>query len=255
MKFSIILTHYNRPVQLLFSIATIAQSKLAKDCEIIIVDDASDIKPYKFAISKFNLNIKYVEIKAENKWWINPCVAYNIGFQHAFNEIFIIQNAEVAHCGDILLNIKDNIKDKTYISYACYSLDKETTNKLYNLENVENFEHYLKPRNKNICSIEKQLGWLNHSRYNISPFNYLSVITMNDLYKIGVFNEKFASGYCCDDDEFLFRLRKNNFNIKIINRPYAIHQWHERCVVKENYNELRKINLDILYKETGINYG
>ena len=73
MKISIIIGYYNRKKQLFYTLKTINNSSY-KNIEIIIIDDCSDnisdvLKDSDFKI--FNMNIKLISIKKEEKTWIN----------------------------------------------------------------------------------------------------------------------------------------------------------------------------------------
>ena len=112
MKISIIIGYYNRKKQLLYTLKTIKKS-LYKNIEVIIIDDCSDnpediLNEKDFEI--FNMDIKLISIKKEEKTWINPCVGYNKGISQSTGDIIILQNAEVCHIGDTISYVVNNLK-------------------------------------------------------------------------------------------------------------------------------------------------
>ena len=68
----------------------------------------------------FDFDITVLDLPQENKWYVNPCVPYNIGFKSASGEVIIIQNPECLHIGDIIAHVDEHLGDDNYISYAAY---------------------------------------------------------------------------------------------------------------------------------------
>ena len=128
-KISIVMAYYNRREQLLFTLKTIRNSQYT-NFEIIIVNDASDKDQEIDDIPNlYNLDIKIINIRKEDKSWVNPCIAYNIGFKHATGDIILIQNPEVCHIGDCLTFTNNNLKRNDWLSFNCYGLDNFEENK------------------------------------------------------------------------------------------------------------------------------
>ena len=71
--------------------------------------------------------------------------------------------------------------------------------------------------------------WYNHSEHQPRGLHFCSAIYKQDLMSTmwGGFDERFAMGYCYDDDEFAFRAKKN-LNFSIVDEPYVEHQWHPK---------------------------
>lgn len=122
VKVSIVMAYYNRLDQIQTTLDSINNSVMKDDIEVIIVDDASDdAQLLKLLIYKYGFHIKLCTIKKSDKSWINPCIPYNIGFQHASGDIIIIQNPEICHIGDVVKYISDNINDNTYMVFSVYA--------------------------------------------------------------------------------------------------------------------------------------
>jgi GT2 family glycosyltransferase len=55
-----------------------------------------------------------------------------------------------------------------------------------------------------------------------------------DLDDLGGFDERFAPGFAFEDSELIWRIKEvKKMEVKIIDRPFVIHQYHE----PSNYRE------------------
>lgn len=234
-KISIVMAYYNRKPQTLVTLDGFEKQYVGKyDFEVVIVDDSSnndnrleeDIKKYSFPI---NLIVISKEEKGDR---VNPCTAYNKGFKEASGEIIIIQNPECYHIGDIIGNTLKNMKEEDYYSYSCFTANNEEITKEIITHN--NFRELLENdefmnRNKSIVG----LNWYNHPTEpgRDVGYHFCSAIYKDKLDLIGGFDERFADGYCFDDDELLLTVKYNlRLNIKIVNTNdcFVVHQFHER---------------------------
>ena len=231
MKVVIVMTYFDRQFQLERTLKSISKTE-HDDFEVIIVDDCSKTSPniagYDFSIDLY---------KTKNKRWIDGSPAYNLGILKALDknpDVIMLQCAETYHVGDII-KYATTVTDKNYISFACYNLSKEFTFKDHDLSWL------LKYRNAPACDNEGD-AWLNHSTIRQIGFNWCSVITADNMRKLNGFDERFCDGYCCEDVEFLVRIRMLNLNVQIIDYPFVVHQWHERNYRPENWRELWEVN-------------
>ena len=205
---SIVMGFFDRHIQLERTLRTIKKS-LYQDYEIIIVDDASD-KPLILSDER----VRVIRIEKENKWWVNPCIAYNIGFKEAKGDIILIQNPECRHDGDILTFVANNIEKNIYLSIPVFAADSTTT------ELIE--------QGKELSHSELSVGskWLNHPYYRPLNFHFCTAIIKEDLDELGGFDERYADGIAFDDTELIRRIYRKGMQIKTCEYPYAIHQWH-----------------------------
>jgi glycosyltransferase involved in cell wall biosynthesis len=213
MKISIVLTYYNRRTQFLKTLESI---RYFGDPEIIVVDDASDER-----IDDIE-GINLIRIEAEQKWWQNPCVPYNMGFSKATGDIIIIQNPECIHVGDIL-SYASKLKPGHVFSFGAYSLD-------YHLSYDEYNPYALKQliiNEPQRCQVAHH-GWYNHSVYRPEALHFCNAITRKDLKRIGGFDERYARGTGHDDNDMVMRIRRAKIDLRIIDDPFVIHQKHTR---------------------------
>lgn len=141
---SIVMAYHNRIEQLRLSLESISHTKY-NNFEVIIVDDASDdFHSAAKIIDSYDYRIKVLSITKAQKRWINPCIAYNLGFMVAQGDIIIIQNPEIAHIGDIVTHTVNNIKDETYLVYSVFSSPSFTYNRYFYSMNSFDTEYVTK---------------------------------------------------------------------------------------------------------------
>jgi hypothetical protein len=76
-------------------------------------------------------------------------------------------------------------------------------------------------------------------------------MTVETFNKVKNFSYDYTMGIAYDDDELLMRIRKMGLSIKIIDKPFVIHQWHYSSnaykglntseLIKKNENLLRNV--------------
>lgn len=93
-------------------------------------------------------------------------------------------------------------------------------------------------------------GWYNHCINNPRNLHFLSVISKDNLNKIGGFCNKFKYGLWYDDDDFLNRIKKITNVITLDSTKYfGIHQHHlagsDDQHIDDNFDKLVKHNKDI----------
>lgn len=228
MKISIVTAYYNR--KKLFENTLISISKQLDDhkldLEVIVVDDGSDEdERLEDLLEKYSF-LRIIRLEKKDKWYFNSCIPFNIGFKEAKGDIIVLQNPECTHYGDILKYAVENITQKNYISFACFSLGIETTNDIEAyLNNAEKLKQLI--QNNNVGYIGDGVDcWYNHSIVNPKGYHFCAAITKQNLYDLGGFDERFARGIAFDDNEFLYRINLKGLEIQIIDDPIVLHQNH-----------------------------
>lgn len=253
-KISIIMTHFERAIQLKYTLYTIQQSILKDNIEVIIVDDGSSLKCIeeinKFIFS-FGIPINLILLKSEykkEKNYFNPCIGYNIGFNVARGEKCIIQNSECCHYLDLSKYVDENLKENDYYTFSCFSLSLKNTLNVFRNPQINLFDFV-----SNVHT-EKDFRnqWFNHHLFRRSNYHFTSAIYRKDLIKIGGFHEGFFNKIAFDDDEFLDRINYHKLNIKLIEfnkkLPFSVHLYHNIVyngkgipTNGEEYDSIRKI--------------
>jgi glycosyltransferase involved in cell wall biosynthesis len=235
---SIVTAYHNRKNLFYNTLKTIKNSTI-KDIEVIVVDDCSDDEHrLEDFISEFPF-LKIIRLEKEDKWYVNPCVPFNIGFKEAKGKIVIIQNPECLHVGD-LLKTTSELKNDEYFSFACYSVNQNMTNILSEIElTQENILSTIDIEPRAISS-DGDNGWYNHSYYRPVRYHFACAINKDKLDELGGFDERYAEGIAFDDNELLIRIDRMGLKTKIINNPFVVHQWHYSG---NNYQHLDAVSL------------
>lgn len=233
---SIVSTFFNRRAQLISTLKSVEKSSV-KDFEFIVVDDGSDDSERVEDLSEKFPFLKLIRVNPKDKWYRNPCIPYNLGFSASQGEKIIIQNSECLHLSDILKDVEESLTENTYLSFATYSVDKKTTEKLEGGGggDVIHFDNLSGVINGGNC-------WYNHGVYRPSGLHFCNAITRSNLAKLNGFDEDFADGICYDDNEFLLRAKKLGLDIVFRDDYIAIHQYHE------NFNYNRSDSRDLEYQ-------
>lgn len=220
------MTYYQREKQLL---KTLDSFKDYTDFEVVIVDDNSPDD-----INLPELPFEVTILKLRKKQWINPGPTFNIAFDYALKEnpeAIVIQNAECYHKGDILGYVRNNLTERNYITFGCYSLGKD--------EDVD-----LKVLNKRGASGNGDSAWYNHSRYRPEALHFCSAITTSNLRKINGFDERLALGLGYEDNLFIHQIRVLGLKVQIVDNPFVFHQYHY---------DVKAFNFDLdLYNRTAL---
>lgn len=214
---SIVMAYYNRKPQLLNTLASIRH--FGHEVEVVIVDDASNDGDDIYALESGSIKV----VRIVDKTWINPCIAFNMGFVNATGDVIIIQNPECIHVGDIVGHVLDNIKDGLYLNYSAYSINKSITERIIAGEDVVSA---INPIENRIVPTNMENGWYNHPVYRPYMLHFCSAITRKDLWELGGFDERYFDGLAFDDNDFLHRLNMKKMKITMIENPFVVHQWH-----------------------------
>ena len=203
---SIVTSYYNRRQLFEKTLKTIQKSSI-KDIEFIVVDDGSD-PPHRLTDlqSRYPF-LKIIRIEDKDKWYLNPCIPFNVGLRAAKGDIIVLQNPECLHVHDVLSYINDNLNDSNYLTISTYGLDAET-NKLVDphLKN-KTLNRFIDTLPQRSIFGNVSLGWYNHPKYRPGHYHFCSAITRDNLAKLNGFDERFANGIGYDDDEFLARIK------------------------------------------------
>lgn len=236
MKISIVMSYYNRKVLLDRTIDSIRRSEF-KDIEIIIVDDASP-EPLSCA------DVNVIRIEPKDKWWHNPCIPFNMGLKRATGDVIVIQNPECIHYGDVLSFVAESIKPKTYLSFACYAINQSQTEQL-------SLGVWPEIEDKTFSGKERN-GYYNHSVFRPVGYHFCSAIMRHDLDKFGGFDPDYGMGISFDDDDFVYRVYNAGMNIKIIDNPFVMHQWHPPFTYKrDGWQPLHERNKKLFEQKWG----
>ena len=246
---SIVTAYHNRKKLFLKTLESIKKSKV-KDFEVIVVDDCSIDEHRLEDIVGLYPFLKLIRLEKKDKWYVNPCVPYNIGFKAAKGEIVIIQNPECYHLNDIVDYVANKLQSTEYFSFSCYSLDQNQTSNLD--ETISKNFIINKP-----TSFDGESGWYNHGLYRPFGYHFCAAIHKDSLEDLNGFDERYSDGIGFDDNEFLVRINRKGLKLKIVDDFSVLHQWHyssnnyQRVDTATLVEKNRKLLYDITMKESG----
>lgn len=252
---SIVSAYYNRKPQFYRTLKSISNSKV-KDFEYIVVDDgSSDEHRLEDLVKEFPF-LKIIRIEPKDKWYVNSCIPFNIGIRNISGDIIILQNPECLHVHDVLSYAKKYVNDDNYVTFSAYAINEKLTNfDLLNHIQANTVPQFLKGLPQKITDDATYTGWYNHTKYRPAYYHFCSTITKKNMDLLNGFDERYADGIACDDDEFVVRIGRLGLKKIIVDDVSVIHQWHAPSYyVIPNARQLREKNgllLNITRIETG----
>ncbi len=236
---SVVTAYYNRKKLFTRTLNSMIPYYGKVDFEVIAVDDGSDELERLEDLQIDFPFLRIIRLEKENKWYKNPCIPFNTGFSEIKGDKVIIQNPECYHFGPILEYVDVHLKENDYLSFGCFSLDKESTN-LEELIFNQNYIQQLIIENNQAFLKNGDLGWYNHSEFRPEAYHFCAAMTKVDLYDLGGFDERYAKGVGYDDDEFIWRIKAKRMKINFIDNVIVLHQNHY------NYSENKEKTEEIL---------
>ena len=238
---SIVTSYYNRKQLFVESLKTIKKSSV-KDIEFVVVDDGSD-PPHRLETlqSQFPF-LKIIRLEKENKWYINPCVPFNVGIRAAQGDKIVLQNPECLHVHDVLKCVDEELNDSNYISMSCYAVDSKQNRSVPKHSSNGTLEEFMRTFPQKAYIGGDNAGWYNHSRFRPTHFHFCSALTRNNMKKINGFDERMAHGIGYDDDEIIQRIRMLGIQMIIKDDVSVIHQYHDSLWQHPNGAYLCEVN-------------
>lgn len=235
---SIVTAYYNRKA--LFEKTLQSIDRQIKEfgllIEVIAVDDGSkEEERLEDLVVKYPF-LKIIYLDPKNKWYKNSCIPFNKGFKEAKGDKIIIQNPECYHFNNILEYTKNNLTENVYLSFGCYSLGKEETNRLDFLVKEKSILNVISENNHSV-KMDGLNGWYNHSIHRPLAYHFCCAISRKDLIDLGGFDERYALGVGEDDIELVHRIKLKGTKIKFIDDCIVLHQNHYNI----DYSDLNKI--------------
>src|SRR5690606_32286199 len=176
-------------------------------------------------------------------------IPFNVGIRAAKGEKVILQNPECLHFGNILEYTEANLTVNNYLSFGCFSLDKESTENLHHLLKIPSKIPEILNNNNAVVTKDGELGWYNHSVFRPKAYHFCTAISRKALKKLNGFDERFALGIAYDDNEFIERVKKN-LKISFVDDEIILQQNHYSPTStsfqnRKNKDRLYEINQDV----------
>jgi hypothetical protein len=212
------MSYFNRLDQLRYTLKTISQSQV-KDLEIVIAEDFCDPAEQLHRISAefphFNIQVSRMSDIRPKKDFCNTCVPYYAAFRATRGDMIIIQNPECCHMGDVLQYTLDNLTNENYLTFHCYAATKSETRVMQSGQPLPMFT-------------DKKSRWYNHVTERPYAYHFTTAITRENLVKLNGFDERFAQGHDMDDVELIHRIRAMPLELKFVEEPWVVHQYHRK---------------------------
>lgn len=218
---SIIMTASNRSNQTYYTLDTFARSTF-KNIHVVVVDDSDSDPLEEHILRRYPFYIDFIKVNRQSKSWHNPCVNYNVGFQHVKGSKVIIQNAEVCHVGDVLQYVADNVNEFAYHVFDVVASNGFASNKRI---------HELGTESLNILQHAYlfQVIWYQSVNRN-AQYHFLTAMPRAIFDIIGGFSFDYSYGCSYDDNDFLLRIKSKNIPINTLFHTdvnvMGIHQYH-----------------------------
>lgn len=234
MKFSIILTTYNRSHHLYFCLRSLHDQLIGVDHEIVVVNDGNHDETenvVRTSDAAKGLNIKYIYTgnRPEGFWRVMGFAA-NVGIKHASGEIVVLSNSDVYHHGNTVKPVIENVvKHPMALSTLNKVFDDE--GELIKALNEHPFDLKL---HKAIC---EKISRQDHKLKGCYPANpdvpFFMAIRKEHLLNIGGYDEDFT-GVAIEDVDLIERLEA--IGCRHVYAPKgaeAIHLYHGRKTVAQ----------------------
>lgn len=222
---SVVTAYYNRKKLFTRTLKSMLPYYGKIDFEVIVVDDGSDEAERLEDLQNDYPFLRVIRLEKQNKWYKNPCIPFNIGFEAVKGDKVIIQNPECYHFGAILAYVDTHLKENEYLSFGCFSIDKLNTDDDALFFDEKNIAKLIENNNRSFTT-DGDLGWYNHSKFRPEAFHFCAAMMSTDLFDLGGFDERYAKGVGYDDDELIWRIKNKKMQIKFIDDQIVLHQNH-----------------------------
>jgi glycosyltransferase involved in cell wall biosynthesis len=226
-KVSIVTAYKNRWPQFEYTLKTIKKSKYT-NFELVVVDDGSDDEHrLEERLKQYDFPITLIRIDDNNKFYVNPCIPFNVGFLHATGDVVLMQNPECFHLGQVIAKAA-TIQDNEYLVFSCYNTGKDLSEVIRGITDAD-----FKQINDSIVpTVDRQAmsceenAWYNHPIYREAKLHFAAAISRADLNDLGGFDELYAFGVAYDDNDIRDRIIRKGMNITYCTVPIVVHQYH-----------------------------
>ena len=214
IKYTFVIPYFRRGAQFYNTLASLKYYYGKRmDWEVVVVEDSKNDDQLKSLVHLFEDDIRIQIIKTGRKDLYNPSPAYNAGVARAVGEYIILTSPECMHLGNVL-NVFDRVLDglpETYIVVACES--GKNVKGVYVTPESVTYDHHM---------------WYQHTTHRDMGYHFCSVIKRDIYIRIGGFDERYAEGYCFDDDAFRDRVAFNGIPFIATDEVVVLHQEHDK---------------------------
>lgn len=232
MKVSVIISVCdNRELLFQRSLDTWAKQTLPKeDWEFVVVDDADRIgfrKLCEEASETYGFNFQYIRIDNSKsvmpiKTFI-PVLSSNVGFRHARGEVVVVTGPETLQAPNNL-KIAHTFKDRKEAGFGL--VFKSDVNFVKNMDS--DWDRYKDLDFNRILQVQGARASCLTRPPHPPAYMYFMACAKQHIESVGGFDERFAAGFCAEDDDIASRLQMNGIEPIFEHKIVGIHQDHSR---------------------------
>lgn len=224
--------YYSRP-ELRFALDSFVHYYAHRDdIEVVIVEDSKNFKSEEKhnallkILEKYKDGVKITHILDDIESYCSSS-KYNAGVRASTGSVIVLTNPETPHNFDIFQYIDKIDMSNTYVVCACASVTLLVDRGTF---------------------FNSDLGfhmWYQHTIHRNALYHFCSIISKDNYYKIGGFDERYSEGLAFEDDNFVKRVQKHKLNIVPRDDLYTYHIEHPRdySISSEEVERLKAVNL------------
>ena len=224
LEYNIIMPYMDRPVLLHNTLVSLYHWYGARDdWEIIIVQDSkcaypADLQDVVDIWTRRGLDIRVVDQEAPDSY--GPSLLFNRGVAECRGRYIILTSPEIYHEANILAGLDKEFEANPdqYVICSCMNRTRPRVNR----------------KIKRYGDLQGEASqWIQHSVHRPARYHFCSALSKALYLQAGGFDERFAAGFCFDDDDFRESVIKAGIPITQRDDLLTTHQWHGHCAVPD----------------------
>lgn len=228
MKYTFIIPYFRRGAQFYNTLASFKYYYGKRnDWNVVIIEDSKNDDQLKSLVHLFKNDMQISIIKTGREDLFNPSPAFNAGVAAATGEYVILTSPECMHLNDVLMFFDTIFKalPDTYSVVACES--GNNIKGVYDKPGSVTYDHHM---------------WYQHTVHRHMGYHFCSALKRSLFISIGGFDERYADGYCFDDDAFRDRVGRAGIKHMATDDVVVLHQEHAKSSVpKALWDRNRKL--------------
>lgn len=245
---SIVMTSSNRRTQTYFTVLSIVAAVVSLNnsnlrLQLILVEDSTDpneLLSFSDLVAMLGVQheIDLLTISQDNKQWTNPCINYNIGFRLIRGSLVIVQNAEVCHVGNGVIDwVFRSLREKEHVVFDVAASDSFQNNAVLYSKQLPLTMLSAQITNDDDDDHTKWMQKKGDVQYD-RCYHFLCATTRNTLCP---FNIEYKNELNYDDDAWLLSAVARDVSIRRVGAEECggscgLHQYHIRSVHDEQEN-------------------
>lgn len=214
IKYTFVMPYFRRGKQFYNTLASLKFFYGRRtDWNVVVVEDSKNNDQLHAIVRLFEDDIKIRIIKTGRKDLYNPSPAYNAGVRVASGEYIVLTSPECMHVSNVL-SIFDQVFESSPEAYAVAACQSgKNIEGVYDGPGTIEWDHHM---------------WYHHTQHHDMRYHFCSALFRDTYIAIGGFDERYAEGYCFDDDSFRDRVASNGIPFALVDTAIVMHQEHDK---------------------------